>query len=397
MPGPLAGIRVLDLSQLLFGPFATMLLGDLGAEVIKVERPGVGDIARGSGPVVRGISTYFLSLNRGKKSITLDLANSRGKEIFLALVKKVDIVVENFSVGTMENLGLGYAALRRHNGRIIYAAGTGFGQTGPYAHKPALDITVQAMGGIMSVTGGEGGPPIRPGTSYGDISAGLFLSTAVLAALHERDISGKGQYVDVSMLDCQVTIQENAFARYLNTGETPRALGTRHPVFAPFQLFETKDGYVSVAIKGGVDDQWPLFCALIGRVDIIDDPRFSDGWLRAQNYAELKPIMEPPFKAKTSSEWLAEFEAADIACSPVNSIAEAAADPQVRSREMILRIEQPGAGVFEVVSTPFKFSRTQGKAGGHAPELGEHTAEVLGSLLGLSGKEIARLKDTHVV
>jgi CoA:oxalate CoA-transferase len=397
MPGPLHGIRVIDLSQLLFGPFATLLLSDLGAEVIKVERPGVGDIARGSGPIVRGISTYFLSLNRGKKSVTLDLADSRGKELFLALAERSDIVVENFSVGTMEKLGLGYAVLRQHNARIIYAAGSGFGQTGPYAHKPAFDITVQAMGGIMSVTGGEGGPPIRPGASYGDISAAMFLSTAVLAALHERDVSGKGQYLDLGMLDCQVTVQENAFARYLNTGETPRALGTRHPVFAPFQVFETKDGHVSVAVKGGMDDQWPLFCALIGRVDIIDDPRFADGWLRVQNYSALKPVMEPPFKAKTTSEWLAELEAAGIPCSPVNSVAEAAADPQVRSRDMILRVEQPGAGAFEVANTPFHFSRTQGEASGHAPELGEHTAEVLGALLGLSGKEIAEFREDHVI
>ena len=374
-----------------------MLLSDLGAEVIKVERPGVGDIARGSGPVVRGISTYFLSLNRGKKSITIDLTNSHGREIFLALVKKSDIVVENFSVGTMEKLGLGYAVLRQHNAGIIYAAGSGFGQTGPYAHRPALDITVQAMGGIMSATGGEGGPPVRPGASYGDISAALFLSTAVLAALHERDVSGNGQYLEIGMLDCQITIQENAFARYLNTGETPRPLGTRHPVFAPFQVFETKDGYVSVAVKGGTDDQWPLFCALIGRVDIIDDPRFADGWLRAQNYTDLKPMMEPPFKAKTTSEWLVELEAAGIACSPVNSIAQAAADPQVRSRGMIVQVEQPGAGPFEVVNTPFQFSRTQGEALGHAPELGEHTDGVLSSLLGLSEKEITQLKEDHVI
>ncbi len=397
MAGPLSGIRVLDLSQLLFGPFATMLLSDLGAEVIKVERPGIGDMARGSGPTVRGVSTYFLSLNRGKKSIALDLSKAEGKELFLALARKSDMVVENFSVGTMEQLGLGYGTLKQHNPRIIYAAGSGFGQTGPYADRPALDITIQAMGGIMSLTGEENGPPVRPGASYGDISAALFLSTAVLAALHERDVSGKGQYVDVGMLDCQITVQESAFARYLNTGNVPHALGSRHPIFAPFQAFETKDGYVAVAIKGGVSDQWPLFCALIGRVDIIDDERFADGWMRAQNYEKLSPIMAPVFRSRNTDEWIREFEGAGIACSRVNSIAQAANEPQVRARHMIVKVEQPGAGTFEVANTPFKFSRTRGKAGGHAPELGEHTEELLATLLGLSEGQIAGLRLRHVV
>ena len=397
MAGPLAGVRVLDLSQLLFGPFATMLLSDLGAEVIKVERPEVGDIARGSGPLVRGVSTYFLSLNRGKKSITLDLKNPKGVELFLALVDKADIVVENFSVGTMEKLGLGYESLRRRNRRLIFAAGSGFGQTGPYANKPALDVTVQAMGGIMSVTGTEDGPPVKPGASYGDISAALFLCTAILAALHERNKSGDGQYIDIGMLDCQVTVQENAFARYLNTLEIPVALRTRHAVFTPFQVFKTRDGYVAVAVKGGVNDQWPLFCALVGRVDIIDDPRFADGWKRTQNYSDLEPIMTPAFRAKTTGRWLAELEAAGIACGPVNNIAEAASDPQVRAREMILEVEQPGAGTFKAVATPFRFSRTRGQVVGHAPELGEHTAEVLEGLLGLAAEDIARLKVGHVI
>src|SRR3989304_5304528 len=198
MPGPLTGIRVLDLSQLLLGPFATMLLCDMGAEVIKVERPGVGDVARGSGPIVRGVSTYFLSLNRGKKSITLDLSNERGKEVFLRLIKTADILVENFTPGTMERLALGYESLKPGNPRLIYAAGSGFGQTGPHAHKPAFDITIQAIGGIMSITGKEGAPPVRPGVSYGDISAGLFLCIAILAALQERNTSGEGQLIDIS-------------------------------------------------------------------------------------------------------------------------------------------------------------------------------------------------------
>jgi CoA:oxalate CoA-transferase len=397
MAGPLGGIRVLDLSQLLLGPFATMLLGDLGAEVIKVERPGLGDIARGSGPLVRGVSTYFLSLNRGKKSLTLDLSRPRGVAVFLELVKHADIVVENFSVGAMDRLGLGYESLNRCNPAIIYASGTGFGQTGPYAPRPALDVTIQAMGGIMSVTGEEGGPPVRPGASYGDLAAGQFLCTAVLAALYERHASGKGQYIDISMLDCQITLQENAFVRYLNTGEEPRALGTRHPVFTPFQTFATSDGYIAVALKGGLDDQWPLFCVLIGRVDIVDDPRFADGWLRTQSYRELGPLMAPPFLARTTREWILDFESAGIACSPVNSIAAAAADPQVAARDMIVTVEQPGAGSFKVVNSPFRFSRTPGRVGGAAPELGEHTAPVLHSLLGMSVRDVAQLRADRVI
>jgi CoA:oxalate CoA-transferase len=395
--GPLSGIRVLDLSQLLFGPFATMLLSDLGAQVIKVERPGVGDVARGGGPIVRGVSTYFLSLNRGKKSVTLDLSRKLGSEIFLAMVKQADIVVENFSAGTMEKLGLGYQALRQHNPGIIYAAGSGFGQTGPYAGRPAFDVTVQAIGGIMSVTGEEGGPPSRPGTSYGDIAAGMFLCTAVLAALHERHRSGQGQCIDISMLDCQIAVQENAFARYLNAGEMPTRMGTRHPVFTPFQVFETKDGRVAVALKGGLDDQWPLFCALVGRVDIIDDPRFGDGWLRTQHYGVLEPIMVPAFKARTTVEWLAELEAIGIPCGPVNNIAQAAADPQVAARDMIIKVDQPGAGSFQVVNSPFRFSRTPGGGGGAAPGLGEHTAEVLEALLGMSGEQVSQLRQDHVI
>ncbi|OGO37036.1 MAG: carnitine dehydratase [Chloroflexi bacterium RBG_16_57_8] len=397
MPGPLTGIRVLDLSQLLLGPFATMLLCDMGAEVIKVERAEVGDVARGSGPVVRGVSTYFLSLNRGKKSVTIDLAGERGKEVFLGLVKKADILVENFTPGTMERLGLGYETLKQANPRLIYAAGSGFGQTGPYAQKPAFDITVQAMGGIMSITGEEGGPPVRPGVSYGDISAGLFLCIAILAALQERNTNGEGQLIDISMLDSQITVEENAFSRYLNVGEIPQALGTRHPAFTPFQIFQTADGYVALALKGGLEDQWPLFCALIGRVDFIDDLRFRDGFSRTEHYQGLEPVMSGAFRAKTTAEWLKELETAGIPCGPVNNIAQAASDPQVAARDMIVEVEQPGAGTFKVVNSPFKFSRTPTHADGHAPALGEHTEDVLSSLLGLSNEGIRKLKEAHAI
>lgn len=397
MTGPLDGIRVLDLTQVLFGPFATMLLSDLGAEVIKIERPEVGDIARGNGPVVRGLSTYFLSLNRGKKSVTLNLATEQGAEVFLKLTRSADVLVENFTPGTMEKLGLSYERVREHNPKIIYVAGSGFGQYGPYARKPAFDIIIQAMGGIMSITGEEGGPPVRPGVSYGDIAAGLFLCTATLAALQERHKSGEGQFVDISMLDCQVTVQENAFVRYLNTGEIPHALGTRHPVTAPFQAFQTKDGYIAVALRGGLKDQWPLFCAAIDRVDIIDDPRFKDGWLRAQNYEALEPILTNAMKVKTTREWVEELEQASIPCGPLNTIEQVASDPQIAARDMIIDVQHAEAGGFKVVNTPFKFSRTPCTVGRASPDLGEHTQDILNQLLGMTHEEISTLEGLGVI
>ncbi len=397
MAGPLAGIRVLDLTQVLFGPYATMLLSDMGAEVIKIERPGIGDVARGNGPVVRGVSTYFLSLNRGKKSLTLNLAAPEGVKLFLKLVRHADILVENFTPGTMKRLGLGYDTVKKHNPAIIYAAGSGFGQTGPYAPKPAFDVIAQAMGGVMSITGEEGGPPVRPGVSYGDIAAGMFLTIAILAALHERHQSGQGQFIDISMLDSQIAVAENAFVRYLNTGEIPRALGTRHPVMTPFQVFATRDGYLAVALRGGPKDQWPLFCAAIDRVDIIDDPRFADGWQRTQHYADLEPILTASMKTKATQQWIKEFEEVGIPCGPVNDIVQAAADPQVAAREMLIEVAHPEAGRFGVVNTPFKFSRTPHRPTQAAPELGQHTEEVLGSLLGMSTEEIGRLRDSGVI
>ncbi|MFC1909979.1 CaiB/BaiF CoA transferase family protein [Chloroflexota bacterium] len=392
MSGPLKGMKILDLTQVLFGPFATMLMSDMGAEVIKIERAGVGDIARGNGPVVRGQSTYFLSLNRGKKSITLDLNNEQGREVFLRLTEHADVLIENFTPGTVEKLGIDYETVKKHNPRLIYAAGSGFGQSGPYAIKPAYDVIVQAMGGVMSITGEPGGRPVRPGVSYGDITAGLFISIAILAALHERHTSGQGQLIDLSMLDCQVTVQENAFVRYLNTGEVPRPLGTRHPVMTPFQAFQTKDGYLAVALRGGIKDQWPLFCAAVERVELIDDPRFTNGWTRTQNYDALEPILNDIMLSRTTDEWVKELEQAKIPCGPVNTIDKVASDPYMAARDMIVEICDPQAGCFKVVNSPFKFSRTPCRAEGMAPELGEDTAEVLGGWLEMTDEEIEKLK-----
>jgi CoA:oxalate CoA-transferase len=374
-----------------------MVLSDLGADIIKIERPEVGDIGRGNGPHVNGLSTYFLSLNRGKRSITLNLASELGKDIFLRLVEHADVVVENFVPGTMARLGLSYEAVKQRNPQLIYAACSGFGQTGPYAAKPAFDVIVQAMGGIMSITGEPGGPPVRPGVSLGDITAGLFLSIAILAALNERNKSGQGQMIDISMLDCQLAIQENAFVRYLATGEVPHALGTRHPVFAPFQVFPTKDGYIAVATMGGVQDQWPLFCATIGCLDIMDDERFKTGWLRSQNHDVLEPILNEAMKTRTTQQWLEEFEVVGIPCGPVNTIDRVASDPQVAAREMISEVKHPTAGRFKLVNTPVKLSRTPCQVERACPDLGEHTEEVLTRLLAVTKQEVDRLRQLGVV
>jgi len=394
MAGPLDGIRVLDVTQALFGPFATMLMSDLGAEVIKVERPEIGELARGNGPFVRGVSTYFASINRGKKSVALNLTTVQGKDIFLKLVEKSDVLVENFVPGTMRKLGLDYETVKGHNPKIIYVEGSGFGQYGPYAKKRAFDLIVQAMGGIMSITGEPGGSPIRPGVSYGDIAAGLFLCVATLAALHARSVSGQGQVIDIAMLDCQVAVLENAFVRYLNTGEIPCALGTRHPVVTPFQVFPTKDGYVAITVMG---TQWPLFCAAIDRIDIMDDPRFETGWLRTQNYRELEPILTEAIKTRTTQEWITELENAGIPCGPVNTIGQVASDPQVAARGMFIELHHPKAGNFKVVNTPFKFSETPCRVTPTFPDLGEHTEEVLSHLLGMTQADIDKLKGLGVL
>lgn len=397
MNRPLEGIRVLDLTWVLSGPFATMILSDLGAEVIKVERPDTGDIARGNAPVVNGLSIYFLSLNRGKKSITLNLASEQGKEIFLKLVKHADVVVENFVPGTMKKMGIGYDTISQYNPAVIYAACSGFGQSGPYASKPAFDVVVQAMGGVMSITGEPGGPPIRPGVSLGDIAAGLFMSIAILAALQERHTSGKGQMIDISMLDCQLALLENAVTSYLATGDLPQPLGTRHPVFTPFQVFRTKDGYIAVATMGGTNDQWPLFCSVIERLDIMDDIKFETGWSRTQNYAVLEPIFNEAMKRRTTGEWQKEFEEVGIPCGPVNSIDKIVADPQVKARGMITEVKHHEAGIFKIVNTPVNLSRTPCKPQSACPDLGEHTADVLSELLGMTGEEINGLREMRVI
>src|SRR3990172_2969877 len=313
-----------------------MILRDLGAEVVKIERPPFGDVARPPAPSVDSESGYFFSINRGKKSVCLDLKLAAGRDIFLRLVEKADVVMQNFTPGAMDALGLGYDTLSARNPRLVYAATSGFGQTGPDRERPALDIIVQGMGGIMSITGEPGGPPVRPGNSQGDITAGLYTAIGILAALHEREQSGRGQLIDISMLDCQIAVPENAFVRHFATGETPRPLGTRHPLATPFQAFPTKDGWIVVALSWGVENQWELFCATIGRSDLIDDPRFDTPGLRTRNHAVLEPMLNEALRQKTTADWLREFDAIGLPCGPLNDIPAAAEHPQVKAREMLV-------------------------------------------------------------
>ena len=397
MAGPLEGITVLDLTWVLSGPYGAMLLCDLGAEVIKVERPPHGDLARTTGPHINGVSGYFMSINRGKKSISIDLAKEEGKELFLKLVEQADVVVENFTPGAMDGLGLGYEALRKRNPRIIYAATSGFGQTGPDRLRPALDVVVQGMGGVMSITGHPGGPPTRPGLSLGDIAAGLFTAIGVLAALQERERSGEGQLVDVSMLDCQVAILENAFMRYFATGDVPGPIGTRHPLATPFQAFPTKDGYLVLALWGGAENQWEMLCALLGTPELIYDERFATNEARTEHHGELEPLMFEAMKKRTTAEWLHEFDAIGIPCGPLNTIAEAAEHPQVRAREMLVEVDHPVAGKLRLADTPVKLSRTPGGIKGPAPAIGQHTDEVLRELLSTPDAEIATLRESGVL
>jgi crotonobetainyl-CoA:carnitine CoA-transferase CaiB-like acyl-CoA transferase len=394
---PLAGITVLEVSHILSGPFCTMLLADLGAKVIKVERPSSGDEARRLGPQVGRDSAYFMSVNRGKKSVTIDLSREEGQKLARQLCQRVDVLVENFVPGTMQRFGLDYARLSTLNRRLIYTSISGFGQSGPYAHHPALDIIVQAMGGIMSVTGEPNGRPLRPGASLGDSIAGLFAALAILVALWERERTGRGRYIDISMLDCQVTMMENAFSRYFATGEVPGPLGSRHPAAVPFQSFATQDGYIVVALISDDSEPWNHFCAAIGHPELAKDPRFSDASSRVKNYGVLAPLIEEAMRKKPSRDWLEELSSLEIPCGPVNTVDAVAEDSQVLYRGMIAEIPHKRLGKWRVANTPFKLDDASSGPQGPSPDLGEHTDEVLQEMLGHSRNEIARLRSLGLV
>jgi len=395
MNGPLDGIKVLSFGRMLSGPYAGMLLSDLGAEVIKIEVPRLGDLARFANPAVKEISSYFLSINRGKKSITLDLKKELARDIIFKLLEEMDVLLENFRPGVMKKLGLDYDAVKKKHPGIVYASISGFGQTGPYAQRPAFDMIAQGMGGVVSITGEPGRPPARVGYSIGDMGASLFASTAILAALLERQKSGKGQWIDVSMLDCQVALGENACARHFATGEVPRPYGSRHPLFTPFQAFPTKNGHIILIIMK--DEEWKTFCRITGRESWITDPRFNSLEARLENYDRFVVEMNRVMQIKTTREWMTLLDKHHLMCGPVNTIEEVVHDPHIQERGMFVDVTHRSAGKLKVVGTPMKFSRTPCKIETASPELGEHTDEILSDLLNMPDEEIEKLRHKDVV
>ena len=407
MKGALGHIKVLDLTRVLAGPWATQILADMGAEVIKVERPGLGDDLRAWGPPflrdTQGKETkdsaYFLSANRGKKSITLDLASPEGQEITRLLAAQSDVLVENYKVGSLARYGLGYEDLRKVNPRLVYCSVTGFGQTGPYAPLPGYDYIFQGMGGLMSITGlpddAPGGGPLKTGVPISDIVTGIYTSTAIVAALEHRHVSGVGQHIDVALLDSLVNITSAAVMNYFLSGNLPQRLGNEHSNMVPYQVFRCREGDVIVAV--GNDTQFKAFCALIGRAELGADPRFVSSAQRSRNRLELIPMIAEAMLARTMSEWVELMEAANVPCGPINDTRQVFEDPQVKHRG--LRLDLPhSAGVdAPAVAGPIRFSGTPIEYTRSAPILGEHTTAILGERLGLTAERLAELRDGGVI
>lgn len=382
--GPFSGLLVIDLTRVLAGPFCAMMLGELGARVIKVEPPVKGDDSRHYGPYLTAKSGkvksgYFLSVNRGKESIALDLKSDADRKVFEALLSRADVLVENYRGGTMERLGYGYDALKSRYPRLIYAAVSGFGHTGPYARRPAYDMIAQAMGGVMSLTGHAGGPPTRVGTSTGDITAALFATIGVATALYDREKTGRGQKVDVSMLDSQVGVLENAISRYVATGEAPGKLGNRHPSIAPFAAFATQDGHIALA--AGNDDLFVRIARVLGREDWPGDPRFATNPERVRHVEALTEEIETVLRRKPSHEWLALLQAAEVPSGPINDVAAVMRDPQVLARNMIVESLDPDLGPIRMQGNPIKLSAHEDpKTRPAAPELDADRAAILKEL-----------------
>lgn len=352
--GPLSGITVVDLTRVLAGPYCTMVLLDLGARVIKVEPPKVGDDARAFGPFLKGKSAYFMSLNRGKESIALDLKNAEDKAILHDLLARADVLVENYRPGTMEKLGLGWDALHAKYPKLIYAAASGFGHSGPYSKRAAYDMVVQGMGGLMSVTGHPGGPPTRVGTSIGDITAGLFTAIGISSALFDRTRTGTGVKIDVAMLDCQIAILENAIARYFSTGQVPGPLGARHPSITPFEAFKAKDGHLIVA--AGNDALFAKLCEALGRADLARNPLFLTNATRTDHAAALRDEIEQALAGKTVAEWLDILDRAGVPSGPINDVKQALEDPQIAARNMVVAVDDKDVGTLRMAGNPIKSS-----------------------------------------
>ena len=398
--GPLAGLRVLDLTRVLAGPTCTQMLGDLGAEVIKIEKPGSGDDTRGfAPPFMPGTreSAYFTGANRNKRSVTVDIAKPEGQALVKQLLASCDILAENFKVGALAKYGLGYEQVHREFPRVIYCSITGFGQTGPYAPRPGYDSLVQAMGGVMSLTGEPEGLPQKVGIPVADVFAGLYGCIGILAALRHRDLTGIGQQVDIGMLDTHAAWLANQGMNYLATGENPARLGNQHPNIVPYQVFPTKDGFMVLSV--GNDPTFVRFCQNTDLEHLLTDERFATNAARVANRQLVTDTLAPVMKIRTTTEWVDKLEALKIGCGPINTLKEVFADPQVQARGVVVEMPREGAegGRVQVIANPVRLSETPANYRISPPLLGEHTDEVLGEVLGLGADEIAGLRERGVV
>lgn len=396
MSSPLTGFRILDLSRVLAGPYCTMLLGDLGAEVIKIERPGTGDDTRAWGPpFAGGESAYYLCANRNKKSVTVNLKSSEGQEIIRRLARLSDVAVENFKAGELAQLGLGYEHLKALNPGLVYCSITGYGQTGPDSDLPGYDFIIQGRGGVMSITGEPDGEPMKVGVAIVDITAGLFAANAIQAALLARTRTGQGQAIDIALLDAQVAWLANVASNYLVSGQRPGRFGNAHPTIVPYQSFRARDGFFCLAV--GNDGQWQRLCRVLGRPELSTDPRFATNPARVRHRGELVPVLQGVFATQDIAFWLREIAAAGIPCGPVQTIDQVFADPQVLAREMVWTVPHPTAGEVRLTGSPLKLTETPVAYRSHPPLLGEHTGEVLTSLLGYTLEEIAQFRTAGAI
>ncbi|MBN6187846.1 CoA transferase [Aneurinibacillus sp. BA2021] len=375
-PGALEGVKVIDLTRVLAGPYCTMILGDLGADIIKVEAPGGSDETRDWGPPdIGGESAYYLCANRNKRAMTLNLKDPKAQEILRELVREADVVINNFKTGTMEKFGLGYDELARINPRLIYTSISGFGQTGPYKNMPGYDYIVQAMGGMMSITGSEESGPMKVGVAIADVATGLYAAIGILAALREREHSGKGQMIDLALFDSQISLLVNVASNYLVSGKVPKRYGNQHPNIVPYQTFTAADGEMVVAV--GNDQQFHRLCRLLGREEWSKDPRFATNPMRLANRDELCGLLQDEFVKRPAAQWLDELTDADIPNAPIHTMEQLFQDPQVEAREMRIEVPHPTAGKVPMVGSPLKFSRTPVSVRHHPPLAGEHTKEIL--------------------
>ncbi len=391
----LSGVRVLDFSRVLAGPYCSMMLAELGAEVLKVEDPRGGDEAREWPPFVQGQSGYFFSVNRSKRSIAIDLKKEDGKRIVRDLVVRSDVVLENFAPGVTQRLGIDYPTLAGLKPDLIYCSISGFGQTGPYRDKKAYDPILQAMSGVMSVTGSRGGEPVKCGVAITDVASAIFAAFAIATSLYRREKTGQGQYIDLGMLDCSLAMTTFQSAIYLCGGEVPGLFGSENPTRVPSANYQTADGqYLHVVVN---DRQWPSFCEVLGMPELASDPDFANNRARVTNRDRVNDEISRRMRARPAGEWLALFDAEGLPAGPVNSLDQVLADPQVKAREMVQSFEHPVAGVVKAVDMPFRFSEDGTHIRSAPPLLGEHTEEVLRGLLGYSGEEMDRLKSEGVV